>query len=237
MQNECPGAQDAQGVFSAPLTAEKAAFSATKAQWIAALITLPLAFGLTYVQFVTLPPALYAAVWGGASLLFAAAVELVNRGRPRTWECWIFMGCYLAAAAGVALRRESVWPQAYQFLFQYGFGIWYALHRAGALLEKKTGRLLPLDAALGALTYPIEGLSLLGRTLSHMVTSRHPEREKRPVWPTLGWCLLGAAVAAVSGYFAIRLVNMLAGKGKFGSFAFYCWGVGAAALAATLIFR
>ena len=33
MQNDCPGAQDAQGVFNAPLTAEKAAFSATKA-WI-----------------------------------------------------------------------------------------------------------------------------------------------------------------------------------------------------------
>ena len=49
--------------------------------------------------------------------------------------------------------------------------------------------------------------------------------------------IVGAAVAAVSGYFAIRLVNILAGKGKFGSFAFYCWGVGAAALAATLIFR
>ena len=47
----------------------------------------------------------------------------------------------------------------------------------------------------------------------------------------------GTIVAAVSGYFAIRLVNMLADKGKFGNFAYYCWGVGAAALVATLIFR
>ena len=49
--------------------------------------------------------------------------------------------------------------------------------------------------------------------------------------------LVGTAVAAVSGYFAIRLVNLLADKGKFGSFAYYCWGVGAAAVVATLIFR
>lgn len=49
--------------------------------------------------------------------------------------------------------------------------------------------------------------------------------------------LIGTVVAAVSGYFAIGLVNMLADKGKFGKFAFYCWGVGVAAIVATLIFH
>ena len=47
----------------------------------------------------------------------------------------------------------------------------------------------------------------------------------------------GTIVAAVSGYFAIRLVNILADKGKFGNFAYYCWGVGAAALVAFAIFH
>ena len=47
----------------------------------------------------------------------------------------------------------------------------------------------------------------------------------------------GTIVAAVSGYFAIRLVNMLADKGKFGNFAYYCWGVGAAALVDFAIFH
>ena len=49
--------------------------------------------------------------------------------------------------------------------------------------------------------------------------------------------IVGTIVAAVSGYFAIRLVNLLADKGKFGNFAYYCWGIGAAAVAATLIFH
>ena len=39
--------------------------------------------------------------------------------------------------------------------------------------------------------------------------------------------LLGVIVAAVSGYFSIRLVRMVADKGKFGAFAYYCWGAGA----------
>ena len=49
--------------------------------------------------------------------------------------------------------------------------------------------------------------------------------------------IAGTIVAAVSGYFAIRLVNLLANKGKFGNFAYYCWGVGAAALVAFAIFH
>lgn len=38
--------------------------------------------------------------------------------------------------------------------------------------------------------------------------------------------LVGMAVAAVVGYFSIRLVQLLADKGRFGAFAFYCWGAG-----------
>ena len=44
--------------------------------------------------------------------------------------------------------------------------------------------------------------------------------------------LVGVAVAAVVGFFAIKLVNVLASKGKFGKFAYYCWAVGAVAFVA-----
>lgn len=38
--------------------------------------------------------------------------------------------------------------------------------------------------------------------------------------------LLGMIIAGVVGYFSIRLVNLLASKGKFGAFAYYCWAAG-----------
>jgi len=47
--------------------------------------------------------------------------------------------------------------------------------------------------------------------------------------------LLGMAVAAVVGYFSIQLVKLLADKGRFGAFAFYCWGAGALFLLLNLI--
>ena len=47
--------------------------------------------------------------------------------------------------------------------------------------------------------------------------------------------LVGVAVAAVVGYFAIRLVKSLADKGKFGKFAYYCWAVGLGSLIAGIV--
>ena len=49
-------------------------------------------------------------------------------------------------------------------------------------------------------------------------------------WSLMPSYLLGVVVSAVVGYFAIRLVNALSNKGKFGNFAYYCWGVGVLAL-------
>jgi undecaprenyl-diphosphatase len=49
-------------------------------------------------------------------------------------------------------------------------------------------------------------------------------------------CLLGAAAAAVAGFFAIRLVRRLTEGGRSGLFSWYCWGAGALAILLT-IFR
>ena len=47
--------------------------------------------------------------------------------------------------------------------------------------------------------------------------------------------IVGMVVAGVVGYFAIRLVNLLSNKGKFGAFAYYCWAVGIIALVASFL--
>lgn len=50
------------------------------------------------------------------------------------------------------------------------------------------------------------------------------------VWADVPVYLVGVAVAAVVGYLCIRLLKMIAEKGKFGFFAYYCWAAGALTL-------
>ena len=55
------------------------------------------------------------------------------------------------------------------------------------------------------------------------------------IWGDVPMYLVGVAVAAVSGYACIRLLKMIAAKGKFGAFAYYCWAVGALTLIMTMV--
>lgn len=55
------------------------------------------------------------------------------------------------------------------------------------------------------------------------------------IWGDVPVYLVGVAVAAVVGYACIRLLKMIAEKGRFGFFAYYCWIVGALTLVMTLV--
>ncbi len=81
--------------------------------------------------------------------------------------------------------------------------------------------LMSLPAVLGA--------NIL--TLKDVIEEGSIDLELLPVY------LVGMAVAAVVGYFAIRLVNLLANKGKFGAFAYYCWAAGLLALMANFLIK
>lgn len=55
------------------------------------------------------------------------------------------------------------------------------------------------------------------------------------LWAEVPVYLVGVAVSAVVGYACIRLLKMIAEKGRFGFFAYYCWAAGALTLLLTLI--
>lgn len=50
------------------------------------------------------------------------------------------------------------------------------------------------------------------------------------IWADVPIYLVGVVVAAVVGYLCIRLLRMIANKGRFGWFAYYCWAAGALTL-------
>ena len=56
-------------------------------------------------------------------------------------------------------------------------------------------------------------------------------------WKLLPAYLLGMLVAAVSGYFSIRLIRYISKKGKFGWFAYYCWFAGLVTILLTFLHK
>ena len=55
------------------------------------------------------------------------------------------------------------------------------------------------------------------------------------IWADVPIYLVGVLVSAVVGYACIRLLKMIAEKGRFGFFAYYCWAVGILTLILTFI--
>ena len=55
------------------------------------------------------------------------------------------------------------------------------------------------------------------------------------VWAEVPMYLVGVVTAAAVGYACIRLLRMVAEKGRFGAFAYYCWAAGLLTLLLTAI--
>ena len=56
-------------------------------------------------------------------------------------------------------------------------------------------------------------------------------------WSQVPVYLVGVIVAAVVGYLCIRLLRMIADRGRFGAFSYYCWAVGLLTLVLNIIIK
>ena len=70
---------------------------------------------------------------------------------------------------------------------------------------------------------------------ANLLTLKDAITEKTIIVSDIPVYLVGVAVAAVVGYLCIRLLKMIADKGRFGWFAYYCWAAGVIVLALALV--
>ena len=84
----------------------------------------------------------------------------------------------------------------------------------------------------GRLSFLLSIPAVLG---ANILTLKDAIQENSIIVSDIPVYLVGVAVAAVVGYICIRLLKMIADKGKFGWFAYYCWAVGLIVLALTLV--
>ena len=207
MQNLNAEAKTAPGVFSAPVLKENSApFEASGHEVAGAFLT----YVAVYVFFrlcqggplVDPPERTLGLVMGWLGLFWMALVALVNRGRPRAWESWVWLGCYGLALSGLVLWRVQVWDEGQHVLFLFIFGMWWAASWGGALLEGGSGRLLPMDALNAFILIPFGHFFLRARAawfgLSRLWRGRERPNAKAIAW-TMGAALLAGGLFAAAG--------------------------------------
>ncbi|MBP3500684.1 MAG: undecaprenyl-diphosphate phosphatase [Oscillospiraceae bacterium] len=143
-------------------------------------------------------------------LLFAS--DMIRKGRKTernaTWLDVLIVGAGQAIATMPGISRSGMTISAGCFTgFERKFAVRFSF-------------LLSIPAVLGA-----------------NILSLKDAAEAGIVWSEVPVYLVGVVTAAVVGYLCIRLLRMIADKGRFGAFAYYCWAVGLLTLVLNIIMK
>ena len=108
---------------------------------------------------------------------------------------------------------------------------WSSLRKSGTIGGKTVPNRIVYQA--------MEGCDGTAARIPDQLTQRGYQRFAKGgpgiIWVEVPVYLVGVAVSAVVGYGCIRLLKMIADKGKFGFFAYYCWAVGTLTLLLTIL--
>ncbi len=159
----------------------------------------------------------------GASPLFVSAALLVT-------GCILFLSDRIGGGRKTA--RNATVGDVFLVGVAQGFATIPGLSRSGCTIS--AGMALGFDRQFAVRYSFLMSLpAVLGATLLKVIKT---VKAAEPIGEgLLTKYLLGMAIAGVVGYFSIRLVNLLASKGKFGAFAYYCWAAGLVSLILTLM--
>ena len=133
-------------------------------------------------------------------------------------------------ARGRKNARNTTLKDALLIGVAQGFATLPGLSRSGSTIA--AGMALGLDRKFAVrFSFLMSLPAVLGATLLKVVDVAKEGGVDAALLPKY---LLGMVIAGVVGYFSIGLVNLLASKGKFGAFAYYCWIAGALFLVLSL---
>lgn len=193
-------AQSVIGTPGVPEAADRAPFTASRRETAAAFLMYVPAY--LYVRMygamlsdATAPlPRILLTVF---TLSFIALTEYLHRHTPRARESRVWLGCAAVLLCSIALARGRAWEEGLPFLFLHIFAVWWALSRAGALLEGASGRFLPLDALNAFLVFPFKHFFLRSRTVFFVLSRLREARThgKKRDTNALGWTLVISAAA------------------------------------------
>ena len=191
---------------------EEKAFTFSSAELIAALLMYVTAY--VYIDCIFFTEGFHGYGQMVFAALFVAVTEILCKGKPRTRESWFWLGGLAVSSFAASFASEfnsfpfghGVWPYGDIVLFMHLFGVWWALSRNGALLEGRSGHLLPLDAINGFLLFPFRHFFLRLRVMAGGLKQLFVQKENRSARKAL-WTAGAVAVALIM---LVSAVNLLA---------------------------
>ena len=159
----------------------------------------------------------------GSNPMFVCGALLVT-------GCILFLSDQMAR--GYKTARNATLTDVLLVGVAQGFATVPGLSRSGCTIS--AGMLRGFDRSFAVRYSFLMSLpAVLGATLLKVIKT---VQENQPLEEgLLPKYLLGMVIAAVVGYFSIHLVNLLASRGKFGAFAYYCWIAGGVFLVLSLM--
>ena len=134
-------------------------------------------------------------------------------------------------AKGRKTARNTTLKDAVLIGVAQGFATLPGLSRSGSTIA--AGMALGLDRKFAVrFSFLMSLPAVLGATILEVVDVVSEGTFDSAMLPKY---LLGMVIAGVVGYFSIGLVNLLASKGKFGAFAYYCWIAGGVFLVLSIL--
>ena len=170
-----------------------------------------------------------------AVLLIKNKVEALG-SNPYFVSCALLVtGCILFCsdrmAGGRKNARNATLKDVLLVGVAQGFATLPGLSRSGSTIA--AGMALGLDRKFAVrFSFLMSLPAVLGATILEVVDVVQAGDIDTALLPKY---LLGMVIAGVVGYFSIGLVNLLASKGKFGAFAYYCWIAGGVFLILSLL--
>ena len=135
---------------------------------------------------------------------------------------------------GVSVEGSMSWKQAGVIGLMQGLAVFPGISRSGATIT--AGLALGLDRAwVARFSFLLSVPAIVGATLVELIS--HREELATGGASFWGVTFLGAAAAAVTGYFALQLVIRLVGSRYFHRFAWYCLPLGLVVLTLSWVVR
>ena len=164
-------------------------FKPSKAEKVALLLSLPIAFLYTYILLPSYNDGSWYTVIATFTALFCISVEVIYKKQKAIRESFVWLGCIAVILASMLLGRNQVWGDELAVLFIHCYAVYWLVSRSGRLMEDGSGAFAPIDMVNGCIVFPFKHfflrIKVLWSSISSTVNKRDNKESRASAWTAI----------------------------------------------------